>query len=79
MSSLFDYGRRTGNWIIGRGLKTSGERKREEAAVEQQRKDKMFASGEIPDEDFLKRAARKKAARRRGSRIETVLTEDTLG
>lgn len=48
------------------------------AEAEQLKLDEMFASGQIPDEDFLKRAARRRAAKRRGSRVDTILT-DTLG
>ena len=49
-----------------------------EADSEQLRKDKMFAAGRMPDEEELRRNQRRIAARRRGSRAETVLT-DTLG
>ncbi len=90
MGGLVDTIRRGANFAVGKGYKTSGERKRaregreavaEKGArdTEQLRLDEMFAGGLMPDEDFLKRAARRKAARRRGSRADTVLTEDTLG
>ena len=49
-----------------------------EATAEQLRKDEMFAAGRMPDEEELRRNQRRIAARRRGSRAETVLT-DTLG
>lgn len=55
-----------------------GNRKAKAAAAEQLRKDEMFASGRMPDEEELRRSQRRIAARRRGSRAETVLT-DTLG
>ena len=90
MGGLVDTLRRGANFAVGKGYKTSGERKRarvgrEEAAAEskasaeQLRLDEMFAGGLMPDADFLKRIARRKAAMRRGSRADTVLTEDTLG
>ena len=83
MAGLSNTFRRMANVSMGRGYKTSGERKRGEAAkaasAEQLRLDEMFAGGQMPDEDFLKRAARRKAAKRRGSRADTILTEDTLG
>ena len=41
-------------------------------------KDRIFAQPPIPDQEQLKRTARRKAAFRKGSRVETILT-DTLG
>ncbi len=86
MSGLVDTLRRGANFAVGKGYKTSGERKRSREAriqgvadARQIELDKVFASGQIPDEDDLKRRTRRIAAARRGSRANTVLTEDTLG
>jgi hypothetical protein len=60
---------------------TREERRQERLDKEQSRKDKMFHGAALPDEEEIKRIARKKAARRRGSRANTVLTDltDQLG
>ncbi len=62
--------------------KTRDEIKAKEAgkaAVQVERdKDAMFANAQMPDSDTIRRNERRKAARRRGSRVETILT-DRLG
>lgn len=63
-----------------KGYKTNDEIRAEKKAKIQKRKDKMFHSAEIPDEEAIKRNERRKAAKRQGSRMNTVLTdEDRLG
>ena len=80
MSGLKNTVRRIGNASLGKGYMTSGERKRKKAAKVQAGKDEMFASAQMPDEEVIKRNERRKAARRRGSRVSNILTdEDTLG
>lgn len=64
----------------GKGWKTSGEQKREKAAKRQKALDELYAGAERPDEEDIKRKERRKAAKRKGSRVETILTDDdTLG
>ena len=80
MSGLTNTLRRGANFALGKGYKTSGERKRARVAREQTAKDELFASAQLPDEELIRRNERRKAAKRRGSRVSTVLTdEDTLG
>lgn len=77
-----DLARRAGNASLGRGWKTSGEIKVAEAAKAQGVLDKVYAGAEMPDTEVIKRNERRKAAKRRGSRVNTVLTDDekeTLG
>ena len=85
MSGLQNTFKRAFSFAKGGKYATGAERQAEKEAkqqaiedTEQIRLDEMFAGGQVPDEDFLKRAARRKAAQRRGSRVDTVLT-DTLG
>ena len=63
---------------VSRGKTDRGKLAARVAAGEQERKDKMFAAGRMPDEEELRRNQRRLAAKRRGSRADTVLTE-TLG
>ena len=80
MSGLNNTVRRLANVSRGKGYMTSGERKRKEAAAVQTKKDKMFAGATMPDEEEIARNERRKAAKRRGSRVSTVMTDDdTLG
>ncbi len=78
MSSLTREIRRGTQASMGRGYKTKGERKRAGAVRHQTAKDEMFAGAQMPDEEDIRRVERRKAARRRGSRAETILT-DQLG
>ena len=65
--------------LLARGeWATNKERKKAKEAKTQKKKDKIFAGAEMPDEEFIRRNARRLAAQRRGSRVSTVLTE-TLG
>jgi len=66
------------NAMGGEGWATDTELQREADAKRQKALDKMFAKPEFPDEERVRRDARRKAATRRGSRVSTVLT-DTLG
>ena len=77
MSGLNRARKRIQNWGMGKGFMTGSERRQKKQA---KRKREMFANARVPDEDVLKLNERRKAARRRGSRAETVLTDrDTLG
>lgn len=80
MSGLENTVKRLASASIGKGYSTRDERRQKRIAAEQTRKDKMFAAGRMPDLEEVKRAHRRKAAKRRGSRIDTQLTErETLG
>ncbi len=64
----------------GKGYKTFAESTAEIQAEEQAKKDELFAGAQMPDEEHIKRNERRKSAKRRGSRISTVLTnDDSLG
>jgi len=80
MSGLKNTVRRLANASLGKGYMTSGERHQKRLAKDQAQKDKVFAGAQMPDEEEIARNERRKAAKRRGSRVSTVLTEDdTLG
>jgi len=79
MSGLRNTYKRIMNFSKGRGYKTGGERQATREAKEDAAKDELFANAQMPDEELIKRNARRKAAKRRGSRVNTVLTDDTLG
>ena len=81
MSGLKNTWRRIGGFLTGQGYKTSKEKSAQDAAQRQSERDEMFASAtRIPDDEVLKRNARRKAAKRQGSRANTVLTNsDQLG
>ncbi len=80
MSGLKNTVKRVVNASIGKGYKTGREIRAEKAAKAQAIKDKMFASGLVPDEEEIKRNERRKQAKRQGSRANTVLTDrETLG
>lgn len=74
------------NASLGRGYHTnksvSGYKRKGREKAAQIEKDEMFASaaGDMPDPEALRMKARRAAARRKGSRANTILTEqDTLG
>ena len=84
MSGLKNTFRRI--WNLGtpggvKGYKTKREDDAEKAAKEQTRKNTMFAGAEVPDIETIKRNEQRKAAKRQGSRANTVLTDsgDKLG
>lgn len=72
--------RRAANASIGRGYMTSGEKKKYDEAKHKAKLDRMYQSAEMPDPDAIQRSQRQKAAKRRGSRVSNILTEqETLG
>jgi hypothetical protein len=81
MSGLKNTVRRLGNASMGKGYKTGKEIKAEKAAKAQNALDKVYAGAEVPDDEMLKRKERRKAAKRQGSRANTILTnnDDQLG
>jgi hypothetical protein len=80
MSGLKNTAKRLANMSLGRGYKTNDERRQEKKGKITAAKNKMFQSAQMPDEEDIRRVERRKAARRRGSRAQTVMTErDTLG
>ena len=80
MSGLKNTAKRLINASTGRGYKTNKERSQEKDAKRQAGVDKLYSSADMPDEELIKRNERRKAARRRGSRVSTILTDqDTLG
>lgn len=80
MSGLKGTVQRFINVSSGKGWKRNADIRAEKAAKIQGAKDKLFAGAEIPDEEEVARNERRKAAKRQGSRANTVLTDqDTLG
>ncbi len=81
MSGLKNTGKRLTNFGLGRGYATNEENREKKKAKIKAGKDKMFQSAALPDEEEIRRVERRKAARRRGSRAKTILTDrdDTLG
>jgi len=80
MSGLKNTWRRIGGFLTGQGYKTSKEKSAEDQVKRQDEMDKVYAGAEVPDDELLKRNARRKAAKRQGSRANTVLTNnDQLG
>ena len=80
MSGLKNTAKRLFNMSTLRGYQTNSEIRQKKAAKVQGAKDKMFASADIPDTEEIKRNERRKAAKRGGSRANTVLTSgDRLG
>ena len=63
-----------------KGYSTGRERRQKKAAQRQSALDKIYQGAQIPDEEEIAREERRKAARRRGSRADTILTDqETLG
>lgn len=80
MSGLENTAKRLHNFGTGKGYKTNTEIRQEKEAKIQAGKDKIFASAVVPDDEAIRRNERRKAAKRQGSRANTVLTEeDKLG
>ena len=80
MSGLSNTRKRFFNFGRLKGYKTGAERQAEKEGKAQGVKDKMFAGAQMPDEELIRRNERRKAAKRRGSRVSTVLTNgDQLG
>lgn len=64
----------------GQGYKTKHERNLENTAKVTDAKNKMFGEATLPDDEVIKRNERRKSAKRRGSRVNTVLTDrESLG
>ena len=78
MSGLENTAKRMFNVGRGKGYQTNKERRAKGAAKRQQALDAVYAGAQIPDEEEVRRKERRKSARRRGSRAETILT-DQLG
>lgn len=81
MSGLKNTVKRLANASLGRGFMTRKEKRAKDAAKEQARLDAIYSGAQMPDEEEIARNERRKAAKRRGSRVSTILTtdEDTLG
>lgn len=81
MSGLKNTVKRLANASMGKGYMTKDEKLAKDAAKEQSRKDTIYAGAEMPDDEQIRRNERRKAAKRRGSRVRNVLTsdEDALG
>ena len=70
-------------WNFGRvfgskGYMTNKEYRAKQDAKKQATLDKTFQSALMPDEEEIAREERRKAAKRRGSRADTVLTDQDL-
>lgn len=80
MSGLKNTAKRLANASLGRGYQTNSEKREKKKAKIKAKKDEQFANANMPDEEAIARAERRKAAKRRGSRTNTVLTSgDRLG
>lgn len=80
MSGLKNTVRRLGNASMGKGYQTGDEMKAKKKAKEKTARDKIYSGAEVPDDEMLKRKERRKAAKRQGSRANTILTNnDQLG
>ncbi len=78
MTGLKNTVERNFSFFRGKGYKTSTERRQERQAKRQTALDRTFANAQMPDEEEVRRKERRKSARRKGSRAETILT-DQLG
>ena len=78
MAGLKNTVKRMANASMGRGYATSSALLQKRKAKSQARLDKTFQSALMPDEEEIAREERRKAARRRGSRADTVLTDQDL-
>lgn len=80
MGGLKNTAKRLANASMGKGYMTNEERRQKKKAKIKAGKDKMFQSAALPDEEEIRLVERRKAAARRGSRAQTVLTDrQTLG
>lgn len=61
------------------GYKTNKEIRQEKKMKAQSALNKIYQGATMPDAEDEQRKARKKAAGRKGSRVSTVLTNETLG
>ena len=80
MSGMKNTVYRFANASMGRGYKTRDEINAANEANTQKKKDRIYKGATMPDEELIRRNERRKAAKRRGSRVNTVLTDrETLG
>jgi hypothetical protein len=80
MSGLKSTVQRFVNASVGKGFKSNKERRMEREAKHQSALDRLYSAAHMPDEQELRREEGRKAARRRGSRASTILTDrETLG
>jgi len=81
MSGLKNTVKRLANASMGKGYMTRDEKRQKDQAKRQGVLDKMYASADMPDDELIARNERRKAAKRRGSRVRNVMTQDadTLG
>lgn len=80
MSGLSNTKHRLKNVLRGKGYKSDDEIAAERKAKRQNALDEIYSGAEAPDDELLKRTERRKAAKRQGSRANTVLTNnDQLG
>lgn len=75
MSGLKNTAKRMFNVGHGRGYMTNQERREKKLGKITARKNKMFASAELPDEEEIRRVERRKSAKRQGSRAQTIMTD----
>lgn len=78
MSGLKNTAKRMMSFSKGKGYTTGAERQAKADAAEKGRLDAIYGAAQLPDEEAQRRKARRTQAGRRGSRAETVLT-DQLG
>lgn len=80
MGGLKNTMKRGFNFGLGRGYATNEERREKARGKITAAKNKMFASAELPDEEEIRRVERRKSAKRKGSRAQTVMTDrESLG
>ncbi len=80
MGGLKNTVKRVTNLGLGRGYATNEERREKKRGKITAAKNKMFASAQLPDEEEIRRVERRKAAKRQGSRAQTVMTDrESLG
>ena len=80
MSGLKHTAQRAKNASMGKGYKTSKERRQQKKGKKQKKMNKKFENAVMPDEQEIRRNERRKAAARVGSRASTVMTDqETLG
>ena len=76
MSGLKNTVKRFANASMGKGYKTNREIRQEAAMKRQESLNKIYQGAEMPDPEAIKRKQRREAAKKRGSRVRNVLTED---
>jgi len=80
MSGLQNTLKRAMSASSGQGWTTSQERHAKRTATQKKAKDDIYANADMPDEEVIARNERRKAAKRKGSRVASVMTgDDALG